>query len=309
MSSQASDLILVGSTCLLGRQIVRRHLQKSDSRIHLITACSRLEHVCNTFKPMYGADKVNIVVYNDLTGELNDLDRLPRQAPIIFLSSLSTKSVTSWEDVKQIVEFNVSTLAVLAFQLFSSVSPACFVFAGSSWENAYLGENRSPCFNLYAATKSAFGELARYMATSTGTPITKINLFDNFGPGDTRKKIVDLVVGSILNEDSLDISPANQWLDLSPVEFQATLLIRYVDSILSGHVALPAVSISGHRIRLCDLITLVEKITKKKSRLNIGGRPYRPGEVMNPCNPYPSLCYEDVVLGSLEQSLRDAYSL
>ena len=96
--------------------------------------------------------------------------------------------------------------------LLQAHAPLCrLVTFGSSWE---IGEDgtQEP-FNAYAASKSAAEPFLKHFALA-GLRCATLRLFDTYGPGDTRNKVVNLIADAIARHSDLPMSAGGQMIDL-----------------------------------------------------------------------------------------------
>jgi nucleoside-diphosphate-sugar epimerase len=138
--------------------------------------------------------------------------------------------------------------------------------------------------NLYAAAKQAFKDIMVFYA-GKGMRHKTIELFDTYGDGDTRKKIMELLINACRNREPLDLTPGEQFLDLSYVDDIAEFLAAHVknpDFFDNGTIAL-----SGNVIKLRDLGDMIESIFNTPGILRWGAKQYRDNEMMQPPLYYP----------------------
>lgn len=191
------------------------------------------------------------------------------------------------EDVEGLVQANV----LLGTQLLDALagSGGVFVNAGTSWQHDEDGAVRP--VNLYAATKEAFEAVLRHFVDAAGVRATSLLIFDTYGPGDERPKLLRLLRRALREGQHLDMSPGEQRLDLVHVDDVVAAFVVAAERHLDGR-AEPyerfAVS-SGEAWRLRDLVALVEEVSGGRLDIRWGGRPYRPREVMRPWTNGPVL--------------------
>jgi nucleoside-diphosphate-sugar epimerase len=156
-----------------------------------------------------------------------------------------------------------------------------FLNIGTRWQHL---ENKRYCpANLYAATKEAFKDILGYYGTKNIRHKT-LELGDTYGKGDTRKKIMELLITACQKKEKLDLTPGEQVIDLIFVDD----ICRFIASNITSSVFFDnkTVSLSGTVIRLRDLGATIEREFKTKGLLNWGGKPYRGNEVMEPPSYY-----------------------
>jgi nucleoside-diphosphate-sugar epimerase len=156
-----------------------------------------------------------------------------------------------------------------------------FINTGTFWQH-YNNEIYSPV-NLYAATKQAFEVIAQYYRETSDLNFVTINLNDTYGPGDSRKKILNLWM--LMNEsNSIEMSPGNQKMNLLHVDDVVSGFIRLIQLMKSGEFQKnPSNEYSlkaKEDITLRELASLYERISGKKLNINWGGASYRAREVM-----------------------------
>jgi len=159
-----------------------------------------------------------------------------------------------------------------------------FINTATFWQN-YENEEYNPV-NLYAATKEAFQDIAKYYTQTTDLVFTTIKLNDTFGPNDMRPKIFNLWDRYSKSGEVLDMSKGEQIIDISYIEdvletFQIMIENLQKDNKMIYNNSCYVVS-SNQRMTLKNLAKLFEDVTKQKLNINWGARPYRDREVMVP---------------------------
>jgi len=147
------------------------------------------------------------------TEHLIDFFRERRFDTVIHLASLYLKDHQS----KQINDLITSNLLFGTRLLEASVksSVKSFINTGTLWQH-YQDKHYSPV-NLYAATKQAFEDIAQYYRETSDLFFATIYLNDTYGPGDTRKKILN-IWNSMTDSDILDMSPGEQKINLLHID-------------------------------------------------------------------------------------------
>jgi nucleoside-diphosphate-sugar epimerase len=110
---------------------------------------------------------------------------------------------------------NVVLPAALA-ALVREHAPACrLVTFGTSWQT---GEDGAPePFNAYAASKSAVEPFLDHFAMD-GVRCATLRLYETYGPGDRRTKVMNLIADAIITRRDLAMSGGGQVVDLVHVE-------------------------------------------------------------------------------------------
>jgi nucleoside-diphosphate-sugar epimerase len=147
--------------------------------------------------------------------------------------------------------------------------------------------NSSYCpVNLYAATKEAFKNILTFYE-SRGIIHKTIELSDTYGEGDTRKKIMELLITACRNKEPLDLTPGEQLLDLASVDDICDFLMSHIDK--PDFFNNKTITLSGNVIKLRDLGNMIEQRFNTQGILRWGARPYRENEIMAPPQYYPEI--------------------
>ena len=171
----------------------------------------------------------------------------------------------------------------------NSIRPV-FISAGTGWQN--FSKTETVPVNLYAATKSAFNNIARYYSSAFGLRTCELRLFDTYGPSDPRRKVVRLLLEATLSDASatpIDFSPGEQKLHLVYIDDAVDAFMR-AETWLSEQRASTHASFrvdSEKPITLKSLALEIEILTKRKVSVRWGSRPYREREVMEPYSEHP----------------------
>jgi nucleoside-diphosphate-sugar epimerase len=152
-----------------------------------------------------------------------------------------------------------------------------FLNIGTRWQ--HLNSKRYNPVNLYSATKEAFKDILIYYETK-GIKHKTLELGDTYGIGDTRRKIMELLITACQKREKLDLTPGEQVLDLVFVDDICQFILSKITSV--AFFDNKSASLSGTVIRLHDLGEMIEKEFKTKGLFNWGGKSYRENETMTP---------------------------
>lgn len=199
------------------------------------------------------------------------VDHRPEQAPELVRSNL---------------EFGVRLVEAML-----AVGCTRLVDTGTSWQHYQDAEYRP--VNLYAATKQAFQDLLRYYTEATALRAWTLELGDTYGPGDSRRKILPLLLRVCREGTPLDLRPGRQRLDLVHVADVARAYELAARALLAPETesAPPpnppsrwrryAVR-SGRSHSLREIVALLEVLRGAPLPVTWGGRSYREREVFEP---------------------------
>ena len=191
------------------------------------------------------------------------------------------------DEVEPLIGSNILFLAELA-EAMTRAGCSRLVNAGTAWQHAGTDADRP--VNLYAATKRAAEEILRYYQEARALSVVTLTLFDSYGPGDTRRKLVQLLVGAALGIQRLDMSPGEQRVDLTHVDDITAAFVIAGERLLrrDGQVN-ERFFVGGDRLTVRDLVARVAAALDRPLAVAFGGKPYRPREVMEPVAATPLL--------------------
>jgi len=162
------------------------------------------------------------------------------------------------------------------------------VNAGTGWQNytpqpPFDAPDYMPV-NLYAATKQAFEDILLYYVQVASLRAITLRLFDSYGPGDSRRKLLRLLLDTLRTGEPLDMSPGDQVIDLVHVDDICRAFLHAANLALElSEPAARVYAISGkQRMTLQQVAATLEDAAGRKLPLRFGQRPHRPREVMHP---------------------------
>ena len=227
------------------------------------------------------------IVMSDNIQHLADYIKANEIEGIIHLASLYL-TVHTPVQVKDLVSSNIyfGTAVLEAASLAGCVR--WFLNTGSIWQNYNVEGNAYNPVNLYAATKQAFIDMAKYYSDAFGIRFCTLKLCDTYGPNDTRKKLFKLFKDCSESGEMLKMSPGEQKIDLIYIT-DIIAGFTHLAELLSSNVKLANeyVLTSGKQIPLKELAQLFLKVSGRKLNIEWGGRPYRDREVMIPWKGRP----------------------
>lgn len=256
--SGSSRVLLTGSTGYIGSVV-----------LPLLTA--RAGEIAVVTRPGRIASAGSAVLIDAEGPEL--VDRIAEFAPDVVIH-LATHFLAA-HDVADISTLVRSNIEFGTFLLEGAAACSARVLnVNSAWQHVD-GADYSPV-SLYAATKQAFADISAYYAQVRGLDVRDVTLFDSYGPGDTRKKLVPLLLDAARSGASLDMSDGQQLIDLT-----------YVDDVAAGivHAAMaegiPSSTVvrSWNPLSIGEVVARIEAVTGASLAVNWGVRPTRPREM------------------------------
>lgn len=188
------------------------------------------------------------------------------------------------EDIKNIVTSNVY-LGTAVMEAAVKAGIKWFLNTGTIWQN-YNVEPYSDKYcpvNLYAASKQAFMDMAKYYTEVSDIRFCTLKLCDTYGANDTRRKIFALFEQIAKTGECLKMSPGDQKLDIVHIDNVVRDFEVLAEKLDNGEQLREEYVVSSGRQRSLKEIAKQYEIDHQVT-LNIewGGRPYRKREVMVP---------------------------
>ncbi len=279
----APRALLTGGTGYLGGRVARELLNEGWSVSLLCRETSGLAGLSSL--GIAGRVAVERLGPGDLLDQLGTALDSSRPDVIVHLAAQSRGRETPAQ-VAAMLHANV-TMPTLLLAAAHERGVRYILNAGTSWQTA--SEPPFTPFNVYAATKQAFEDmLVAY--TVDGVCAVTLRLFDTYGPGDTRRKVVDQLAEAARGGTMLKMSPGEQVIDLVHIDDAARAFAtgsrRLLDRSVRGHEVF---AVGDTRLSLRDLARMVGDAIGRPVPIEWGGRPYRPREVMIPSTHLPRL--------------------
>ncbi len=262
--------LVTGATGFIGSHLVR-HLRAAGWIVHLIARPDAAEKT--------PADSgLETHLYRGKTADVLHAMERSRPDVVFHLASLFLAQHTPVE-ITPLIEANV----LFGTQLLEAMTLAgvkSLVNAGTSWQ--YFHSDTYRAANLYAATKQAFEDILAYYVDAFGIQAITLALFDSYGPGDTRRKVLRLLLDCLETGEELKMSPGDQILDLVHVDDICGAFLHAAQLLASAEQpAMACYGVSGgERRSLREIVTTLERAAGRPLNIMFGARPYREREVM-----------------------------
>jgi nucleoside-diphosphate-sugar epimerase len=270
--------LLTGATGFIGSHLVE-HLERAGWEVAVIAHTRSLQ-------TNNDAAVRRVYQYTGHTSEvIVALDDFKPTA-VFHLASLFLAAHTP-DQIEPLINANV----LFGTQLLEAMNKSgCTVLvnAGTGWQNytpqpPFDAPDYMPV-NLYAATKQAFEDILLYYVQVASLRAITLRLFDSYGPGDSRRKLLRLLLDTLRTGEPLDMSPGDQVIDLVHVDDICRAFLHAANLALElSEPAARVYAISGkQRMTLQQVAATLEDAAGRKLPLRFGQRPHRPREVMHP---------------------------
>jgi nucleoside-diphosphate-sugar epimerase len=262
-------ILVTGATGFIGS-----HLRKSLSQKYTLVALVRPSTPITELE----TDGIEPLVFDGDVIKLSEQLTIAKIVGIVHLASLYLKTHNS-ADINSLVESNVLFPTQL-LEAASGSSVQWFINTGTFWQH-YQDSEYAPV-NLYASTKEAFIDIAKYYQETSQLTFVTLKLSDTFGPGDTRPKVFNLWHKHSLSGEVLKMSAGEQQMDISYIDDVVSAYEILIELLQQNKAKLKneyAVTSDTHNT-LKQLAKIFEASTGKKIPIDWGVLPYREREVM-----------------------------
>lgn len=265
-------ILVTGATGFIGRNLV---VKLTDSGHDIYAIVRKNSDTSNIDK------RVKLYSYDGDINILIDFFKAEQFDGVIHLASHFLAAHTP-DDISSLITSNIAFGTEL-LEAAKSADVTWFINTGTFWQN-YENEEYNPV-NLYAATKEAFENIAKFYTQTSDLVFTTIKLNDTFGPDDSRAKVFNLWTKIARSGERLAMSAGEQIIDISYIDDVISAyaqLVNLLEKNAAQHNNKQYVVTNQERLRLKDLAKIFETATSTKLDIEWGGRAYRDREVMFP---------------------------
>ena len=267
-----ANYIVTGSTGYIGSSLVKSLAACGNSILCIIRKGSDLTLLAQV------RERVEFCVYD---GTLESLSQVISDFHATAVVHVASHFIAEHkpEDITSLINSNVLFGAHL-LEAMSGCGVTKLINIGTSWQH-YMNREYDPvCF--YAATKQAFVDLIKYYVSARQFSCITLKLFDTYGTGDPRKKLVHLLGRVASTGEELLMSPGGQKLDLVHVDDVVSAIFVALEKL--GQLKQGSYQEFGVSTRkpmtLKEVVSRYEKHFNKKLNIVWGGRSYLDREVM-----------------------------
>lgn len=266
------NILITGGTGYIGSNLARKLITLGNNVTLLMRKTSSISYLNDI------VNKVNIIYYEGNIDELA-LNLIKYKIEIVY--HLASLYITEHKanEVEPLINSNILFGAkVLEAMKIAYVNK--LVNTGTSWQH-YNGAEYNPT-NLYSATKEAFENIIRYYNEVFSLKSITLEIYDTYGLGDKRGKLLSKLKELSISGDTLDMSKGEQSVDLVYLDDVVEAFIT-AGKALEGNIKNERYGVySGRKVSIKELVELYQKLSGKEININFGGREYRRREVMSP---------------------------
>jgi len=187
------------------------------------------------------------------------------------------------QDIAPMIDANV-TFTTQLLEGMKQAGAKILINTGTAWQHYQEDYPDAPydpvC--LYAATKQAAEDIVTFYCNAHGFRAITLKLFDTYGPGDTRNKLLNIFKRASESETPIAFSAGEQLIDLVHIDDVVSAYELAATTAMTAKVGKHTrygVS-SGSPLPLRELATRYEVTSGKRLNVAWGERPYRAREVM-----------------------------
>lgn len=230
-----------------------------------------------------GASGSTFFFENNNIGALTRFMRENQVEGIIHLASCYIQAHKE-EEIPNLIQSNVY-FGTAVLEAAAKADVKWFINTGTIWQN-FNSPDGSDVYcpvNLYAATKQAFMNIAKFYSETSNIHICTLKLCDTYGPNDTRRKIYSLFEEIARTGETLQMSAGEQKLDILHVDDVVEGFVHLTEMMHKGEELRDEyVLSSGNQLTLREIAANYEKEHNVHLNIEWGARPYRVREVMKP---------------------------
>lgn len=262
------NILITGGTGYIGKNLVNTLLTKGNKVFLLKRKNSK-----NDIKH----ENLVEIIYD---GTSASLEKIKDKIDIVYHLATCFLVNHKTENLEELINSNI--LFGTQILEYMSKNNIKYFINTETYAESIIGEEYNPQ-NLYSATKMAFKSILKYYVDTYDMKAISLVLSDTYGPNDTRKKFLNLVVDTLRSQDlNFKMSLGEQEICYIYIEDVVEAYLETGKLILSlKDKELRTYSVFGNEIlTLNNLVDSLEKIFGKKLNIAKGYYPYRLREIM-----------------------------
>jgi len=267
-------VLITGGGGFIGSHIIDLLLAKDYQIIILERSPSGLQRIQHHLS--------KIKAYYSESSKVDDIFCENKIDCVIHLAARYIKNHSSIQDVEEILDTNVkfSSTLVEACRLHNVkhfINTGTFFEYQASNKPIKEGGEKKAC-NLYAASKTAFGDILKYYAENYDIKAANLYLFSPFGDRDNEKLMAFLVKG-LASQEKIDFSGGEQSWNFTYVKDIALAYLSVLENFdkINGFVEFNVGYSEAISIR--NIVKKLEEISGKKLNISWGAKPYVENEI------------------------------
>ena len=276
--------LLTGITGFIGRNLAKGLIDRGWEIHAIVREESNLGDLGNI------KNNCSFHIHDGSTESMIDIHKKLKIDVVFHLASLYLAN-HKVEEVSELIRSNIQFSTQLLEGMLEGGSKKIINVGSYAQHND--SEEFNP-FNLYASTKEAFQNILYFYHLAHGLSCLTLKLYDTYGPGDTRGKLINLITDSILEGSDLKLSEGDQLINISHINDIVKHFLKAEEYLSSlSEPSWEVFFVNGESFTVKGLVLKLEKIIGKEFQGQLGGRPYRKREIMSPVRPKNILPWKD----------------
>lgn len=254
-------ILMSGATGFIGSHLLKR-LKQEGYEVFIVVRPTTDVCVVKETVPSQ-----NIVVMEDREELYRKIKEIQPYIYIHLMGVFCTSHNSG--NIMQMVDANIRD-SILILDAVNEAGCKKVINTASYWQNRY-NRDYAP-INLYAATKQAFETLLAHYIENENMSVITLTIFDTYGAGDKRKKILNIVY-QLKNGETLDLTNGEQKMYLCHIDDIVSgylTAIKKVKGLEDGKVLKYALRESGEPLALKEILMSAVRIWGKNVNLNFG---------------------------------------
>jgi len=250
------NILITGGTGFIGQYLLKEIKKKSRYNISLIVR-----------KKNIAIENKNIATYY-YNGDLKKLNKIFIKSKPDIVIHLATCYIFDHQpfEIEKLINSNIlfgcQILEVMRLNKCKNI-----INFGTYFQK-YRSQSYNPV-NLYASTKQSFENILMYYNKIHNINAITLTLFDTFGFNDKRNKIIKKLLTNVNKKTTLNLNSKNSVIDIINVVNVVNIIIKTAKYLHnSKNIIYKNYYVTGYRIKLSKLITLIEELTKSKLNIN-----------------------------------------
>ena len=249
------NIFMTGASSFLGKFLGER-LLNAGYNLHVIIRSST-----ESERLPIGLLPENTYLYDGSTESIILAVNSSTPDTIFHLASLYSPE-TSVDTVEPMVYSNLLIgIQVMEALRYEKVSASIVNFG--TFAQFYQTQGKIQSLNVYAALKNAFQEILELYAEDLGLNHLNLILYDSYGVGDWRNKLLPTIKNAIKSGTILRLSDPNFIMDLTHINDVVSAVIcaqEMLPTLLLSSQPNRIYSISGDRLSLSELVNRVQSV-------------------------------------------------
>lgn len=263
------NILITGTTGFVGENVVKGMLLEGHTVYSLIRASSNIQYLPSQ------------VIFYEFDGDIDSLSQYLINNHIEIVIHIASCFIVehSFQQIDELVNSNIK-LGVQVLEAMRLADVKYFINTASTWQTF---ESESICYhpvNLYAATKQAFEDIIKYYVEVANIKALTLTLFDTYGPGDRRGKLISLLMQYAKNRNELCMSEGEQEIGLTFIDDVVKAYVQSLEEVKKIVGYKKYALIPKQVCSLKEVVCIFENAIGTKLNIKWGARPYRKREVM-----------------------------